>query len=139
VTGRRPGVFAAAALLAAGLAACASAGPADPASLEASPIVVYNPEPTTGPFVVVAIDNHFHDIHPVDHTEIARNRRFVIKNEGRNLHNFTVVGTNINIDIQPGHALIWNHIGDHLPPGTYEVVCNYHAYLGMTGAFKVTG
>jgi hypothetical protein len=138
VTGRRARALAAAAALAAALGACAPAGTGDPASLEASPIVVYNPEPARGPFVVVAVDNHFHDIHPVDHTEIAGHRRFVVKNEGRNLHNFTVVGTNISIDIAPGHAFTWNHIGNHLPPGSYEVVCKYHAYLGMTGAFTVT-
>jgi hypothetical protein len=131
--------MAAGAVLAAALGACAQAGTGDPARLEASPIVVFNPEPTTGPFVVVAIDNHFHDIHPVDHTELAASRRFVVKNEGRNLHNFTVVGTNISVDIPAGHSLTWNHIGNHLPPGNYQVVCKYHAYLGMTGAFTVTG
>jgi plastocyanin len=100
--------------------------------------VVFNPEPTSGPFVVVAVDNHFHDIHPVDRTRIAENRPFVVKNEGRNLHNFTVVGTNISVDIKPGHALVWRHLGNHLAPGLYHVICVYHAYVGMRGAFVVT-
>jgi hypothetical protein len=100
--------------------------------------VVYNPEPSTGTFVVVAVDNHFHDIHPVDRTRIASGRAFVVKNEGRNLHNFTVVGTDISPDIRPGHELRWARISDHLKPGVYQVICKYHAYVRMTGVFVVT-
>jgi plastocyanin len=100
--------------------------------------VIWNPEPSTGPFVVVAVDNHFHDIHPVDDPHISGSRPFVVKNEGSNLHNFTVVGTNISIDIRPGHQFRWSRLGSHLKPGSYLVVCKYHAYLGMTGAFRVT-
>jgi plastocyanin len=100
--------------------------------------VVYRPEPRHGPFVVVAVDNHFHDIHPVDRTRIAGSRPFVVENQGQNLHNFTVVGTNISVDIAPGHELLWSHLGDHLQPGVYHVICTYHAYLGMTGIFIVT-
>src|SRR5436309_11804167 len=92
--------------------------------------VIYNPEPSTGPFVVVAVDNHFHDIHPVDRTRISESRPFVVENQGQNLHNFTVVGTDISVDIAPGNELLWSHLGDHLQPGVYHVVCVYHAYLG---------
>jgi hypothetical protein len=102
-------------------------------------IVHFYPEPSTGPFVVVVVDNHFHDIHPVDRTRISVDRPFVVKNQGRNLHNFTVVGTSISIDIDPGHSFTWVRLGDHLAPGSYQVVCNYHAWAGMTGSFVVTG
>ena len=100
--------------------------------------VIYNPEPSTGPFVVVAVDNHFHDIHPVDRTRISGSRPFIVKNEGRNLHNFTIVGTNISVDIRPGHELAWARLGSHLKPGLYRVICTYHDYLGMKGTFIVT-
>jgi plastocyanin len=100
--------------------------------------VIYRPEPSHGPFVVVAVDNHFHDIHPVDGTKIAENRPFVVKNEGSNLHNFTVVGAGISIDIKPGHHFRWGRIGDHLKPGFYQVICIYHDYEGMRGSFFVT-
>ena len=117
--------------------ACSYGSP--PASLPPPPAtVIYNPEPTTGPFVVVAVDNHFHDIHPVDQTHISEKRAFIVKNEGQNLHNFTVVGTNISIDIAPGHEFVWNRLGGHLKPGFYQVICKYHAYLGMVGSFWVT-
>jgi plastocyanin len=100
--------------------------------------VIYNPEPSTGPFVVVAVDNHFHDIHPVDRTRIAENREFIVKNEGANLHNFTVVGTSISVDIPPGHELVWSRLGAQLKPGVYHVICTYHAWARMTGLFVVT-
>ena len=112
------------------LGACSSGGPRH--------VVVYNPEPSTGPFVVVAVDNHFHDIHPIDRTRIAENRTFVVKNEGRNLHNLTVVGTRISRDIRPGHELRWARIGDRLDPGVYHVICKYHTYVRMNGVFVVT-
>ena len=51
------------------------------------------PNSQTGPYVVVAVDNHFHDIHPSDPPTITADRPFVVKNEGFNLHNFSVVGT----------------------------------------------
>src|SRR5436190_2050335 len=57
--------------------------------------IIYYPEPSSGPYVVVAVDDHFHDIHPIDRNRIAESRPFIVKNEGRNLHNFTVVGTDI--------------------------------------------
>jgi hypothetical protein len=117
------------------LTACGTSSAAEPTPFLR---VETPPEPTTGPFVVVAVDNHFHDIHYQEANEISRERPFVVKNEGRNLHNFTVVGTGISVDIRPGHALVWSRLGDHLAPGTYRVICTYHTYVGMGGHFTVT-
>ena len=83
------------------------------------------------------MDNHFHDIHPSDPPTITADRPFDVKNEGSNLHNFSVVGTHISVDIPPGKELSWSRIGAHLKPGTYQVVCSYHAYVGMVGLFTV--
>ncbi len=124
--------------IAASLAACSSATTSTGQTNANGDRVVYRPEPRHGPFVVVAVDNHFHDIHPVDRTRISESRTFVVENQGGNLHNFTVVGTDVSVDIAPGHELLWSHLGDHLQPGVYHVVCKYHAYLGMTGLFVVT-
>jgi hypothetical protein len=100
--------------------------------------IIFNPEPQRGPYVVVAVDNHFHDIHPVDDPAIAAHRQFVVKNEGRNLHNFSVVGTDISINLKPGEVLRWRHLGGHLDRGTYHVFCKFHADQGMKGVFTVT-
>ncbi|MFL5799929.1 MAG: hypothetical protein ACJ77A_18625 [Actinomycetota bacterium] len=124
------------------LAGCAAAGahPGSSTTPARPPFVPVEtpPEPTTGPFVVVAVDNHFHDIHYAERNPISEDRPFVVKNEGRNLHNFTVIGTHISIDIRPGHQFTWTRLGDHLTPGTYQVVCKYHTYVNMGGHFTVT-
>jgi hypothetical protein len=128
------------AVLALALTGCAvSSGAAPSTSYTYSPpVVISSPNSTSGPYVVVAVDNHFHDIHPTDPPTIAADRPFVVKNEGFNLHNFTVVGTHISIDLRPGAQFAWAHIGAHLAPGTYHVVCTFHAYLGMVGLFTVS-
>jgi hypothetical protein len=121
------------------LTACtATSGATPPAAYSYSPPVVIDaPNSQTGPYVVVAVDNHFHDIHPSDPPTITADRPFVVKNEGFNLHNFSVVGTSISVDLRPGTSLDWPRIGAHLKPGTYQVACSYHAYLGMVGVFTV--
>ena len=94
-------------------------------------------EPTDGPYVSVAVDYHFHDIHPKDHKEIAADRAFVVRNEGRNVHNVTIVGTTVSEDVKPGHSFRIDPVSKLGPPGTYEVVCKYHGYQGMRGEFTI--
>jgi plastocyanin len=96
------------------------------------------PRSTTGPYVSVAVDNHFHDIHPEDDIEIAADRTFVVKNQGRNLHNVTIVGTEINEDIRPGETFRTQALESFLGVGEdYTVTCRFHSELGMTGKFTV--
>jgi hypothetical protein len=90
-----------------------------------------------GPYVSVAVDNHFHDIHPENHISIPPERGFIVKNEGRNLHNVTIVGTQISKDIKPGQWLRLVPVGDTLPAGTYQIVCRFHGDQGMTGEITV--
>jgi heme/copper-type cytochrome/quinol oxidase subunit 2 len=131
---RPPGIIAILAILAVASMACS------PARTHTRPPdeVVWNPEPSVGPFVVVAVKNHFHDIHPYDQTAIAEDRPFIVKNQSYDLHNFTVVGTGISVDIKPLRELVWPRLGDKLKPGQYTVVCKYHEWAGMTGTFIVT-
>jgi hypothetical protein len=118
------------------LAACSSCPPTAAAG-QPNSVLPGNPEPTSGPYVVTAIDNHFHDIHPEDRNVIHEDQPFVVKNVGANLHNFTVIGTQISIDLKPGQSFEWPTIGSKLKPATWVVVCKYHAYLGMIGMFTV--
>jgi hypothetical protein len=119
-------------------AACGGPGPEAAGDRTPDVVVVTPREPTTGPFVVVAIDNHFHDIHYEERNLIGEDRPFEVKNEGRNLHNFTVIGTDISIDIRPGKEFTWPRLGDVLKPGDYVVICKYHTYVDMGGHFTVT-
>jgi hypothetical protein len=127
------GVLIAAAL---GLSGCGSRSGAT--STSDTPVVIVSPRRTTGPFVVVAVNYHFHDIHPEDQNLISQNRPFIVQNDTDNLHNFTVAGTTISFDIPPEGEVEWSRVGDHLKPGFYRVFCKYHADRGMVGSFTVT-
>ena len=66
------------------LAACTTTSGASPSSSYSysPPVVINAPNSQHGPYVVVAVDNHFHDIHPTDPPTITANRPFEVKNEG---------------------------------------------------------
>jgi plastocyanin len=104
-----------------------------PPRAEAIPKIRTIPEPGTGPFVISAIDNHFHDVHPSEHKTIAAGRPVVVKNYGLFTHNFTLVGTGFSKDIPSGDEI---QVGT-LPPGHYTLFCKYHVSVGMAGAFDV--
>jgi hypothetical protein len=104
---------------------------------EVQSVVVRPPQPTSGPYVSVAVDNHFHDIHPADHIEIAADRTFIVKNEGSNLHNVTISGTNINVDLKPGEQVRFAPIKKQMPPRLYTLICRIHGSMGMFGQFRV--
>ncbi len=114
------------------LAACTTSGPSRDA---AEPVRVAPTKigATTGPYVSVAVDNHFHDVHPEDDVTIGVTRRFVVRNEGRNLHNVTIAEIDWSKDVRPGAEVR----APPLDPGTYRVVCRYHSDQGMTGKFTV--
>jgi len=89
-------------------------------------------QPTTGPYVSVAVDNHFHDVHADEDVSFDAERPFVVRNEGSNLHNVTIVETGFDKDIRPGRS-----VRMQLEPGGYHLVCRYHADQQMTGEFTV--
>lgn len=89
-------------------------------------------QPTSGPYVSVAVDNHFHDVHRSEKISFDSSRVFVVKNEGSNLHNVTIVETGFDKDIRPGRSVRMT-----LEPGEYRLVCRYHADQKMTGEFTV--
>ena len=89
-------------------------------------------QPTTGPYVSVAVDNHFHDVHPDETVSFDSSRPFVVRNEGSNLHNVTIVETGFDKDIRPGRSVRMK-----LEPGRYHLVCRYHSDQKMTGEFTV--
>lgn len=93
--------------------------------------------PTTGPYVSVAVDNHFHDIHPEDHIQIASDRTFIVKNQGRNLHNFHIGDTDIDVNLRPGERFAIDPLSSELAPGVYTVTCKFHESMGMGGQFEV--
>ena len=116
------------------LFACSEPAPDPP---KADLPLVTLPEPTTGPYVSVAVDYHFHDIHPIDHKEIAADRSLVFRNDGSNKHNVTIVGTDVNEDMKPGERVVIDPVSKLGPPGTYEVICRFHTAQKMSGSFEL--
>jgi plastocyanin len=92
---------------------------------------------TTGPYVSVAVDNHFHDVHPEDDIEVGADRPFVIENQGRNLHNATFVDVDISKDIRPGKSVTFDPAGEVLGVGKVEFFCKYHDFSGMRGEITI--
>jgi plastocyanin len=59
---------------------------------------------------------------------------YTLDNQGQALHNLTVEGTDIDVDVQPGQT---QEVDIDLDPGEYEMVCEYHIAQGMTGTVVV--
>ena len=90
-----------------------------------------------GPYVVTAIDYHFHDAHPSLPIPLGRAVQF--SNQGRNPHNVTIEGTEYDRTVQPGERITIGPISSLLPePGRYPFVCKLHADRGMSGVLVVT-
>jgi plastocyanin len=90
------------------------------------------PPKDAGPYVVTAIDYHFHDAHPSLAIELDRAVQF--SNQGRNRHNVTIEGTDYDRTIRPGERITIDPIGSLLSaPGRYPFVCRLHADRGMSG------
>jgi hypothetical protein len=88
------------------------------------------------PYVVTAIDYHFHDAHPS--LPIALDRPLQFSNQGANKHNVTIEGTDYNRMIRPGQRITIDPVRSLLPaPGRYAFVCKLHADRGMAGTLRI--
>jgi plastocyanin len=89
------------------------------------------------PYVVTAIDYHFHDAHPT--FPITPGRELIVDNEGRNVHNVTIPALGFAGDVRPGGRLVVGEVAAELAPGRYELVCEIHIDRGMTGVIVIAG
>jgi len=88
------------------------------------------------PYVVTAIDYHFHDAHPT--LPIGPGRDLVVSNQGRNLHNVTIPALGFSEDVRPGDRLTIRSIADRLAPGRYQLYCRIHLEsFGMKGMIVI--
>jgi plastocyanin len=87
------------------------------------------------PYVVTAIDYHFHDAHPT--FPIGPGRDLVVENAGRNVHNVTIPALEFSRDVRPGDRITIEDIADLLEPGSYELYCRIHRDRGMTGVIVI--
>jgi hypothetical protein len=125
-----------AALLAFGLvvSSCSQSGPAPrPSDPDTGPApIVYDP---SVPWVITAIDYHFHDAHPTP--VLNPEQPLVFTNAGSNLHNLSIGEAGLDRDLEPGERFTFD-LPALLPgPGEYLLVCSYHADRGMRGRIRV--
>jgi plastocyanin len=89
------------------------------------------------PYVVTAIDYHFHDAHPT--LPIGPGRDLIVKNQGQNLHNVTIPALGYSRNVRPGDQLEIADIADRLSPGRYVMFCKIHRDRGMSGVIVIAG
>jgi hypothetical protein len=87
------------------------------------------------PYVVTAIDYHFHDAHPT--LPIGPGRDLIVKNQGRNLHNVTIPALGYSRNVRPGDQLEIDDIADALSPGRNAMYCEIHRDRGMRGVIVI--
>jgi plastocyanin len=91
---------------------------------------------SSGSYLIVAIDYHFHNAHPT--VPLPPQRTLVVLNDSVHLHNVTIVGTTFSKDVQPGDRLTIQPLRSVLPnPGRYRFFCFYHRDRGMRGLIVV--
>jgi plastocyanin len=74
------------------------------------------------------VDNSF------DPASVTANGEVRLVNEGEALHNLTVEGEGVDFDVQPGQTKT-ESLG--LDPGSYTILCKYHAQQGMEGTLTI--
>lgn len=117
-------------------AACSSGG--TPASSPQPPTTPPSPSgqpsPPGGPTVTLTeADFQFSPANLV----ISKSQGLTISNQGPSLHNFTVQGTQVDIDVQPGSTDNLEAIGQAVPVGEHPFFCKYHQARGMVGVITV--
>jgi Cupredoxin-like domain len=89
-----------------------------------------------GPYVVTAIDYHFHDAHPT--RPLVSGEDFIVENQGRNVHNVTIPALGFSQDVAPGGRVVIPSIADRLEPGRYQLYCRIHLEeFGMKGVIVI--
>ena len=88
------------------------------------------------PYVVTAIDYHFHDAHPSMPIPLDRGLQF--SNQGSNIHNVTIPGTDVDSNVRPGRRITFDPVGSvFAQPGRYPFFCKFHRDRGMSGTLVI--
>jgi uncharacterized cupredoxin-like copper-binding protein len=91
----------------------------------------------TGPSTTITVNMTEYRFDMSQTTVPAGNVTFVIKNVGKEVHNFDVVSTKMGKFLDPGQSETWTV---NLGPRNYTYICDvpYHAGAGLEGTLTVT-
>jgi plastocyanin len=67
----------------------------------------------------------------------SASKALILVNSGSALHNFTIEGSSLDVDVQPGQTQTLPPPAP-VQPGTYTFFCKYHRSQGMEGTITVT-
>jgi plastocyanin len=113
-------------------AACSSGGSSS--STTTPPAVITSPASTSASPAAaeVSIQEVEFAFQP-NQISATTSQAIVITNNGTALHNFSIEGTSISVDTQPGQTTRLEAPGPSFAPGTYTIFCKYHRSQGMVG------
>ena len=61
-----------------------------------------------------------------------------VRNDGTVEHNFSIEGTQVSLDVEPGQQATTEPVATVAEPGTYRFFCRFHAREGMDGDLTIT-
>lgn len=102
-----------------------------------TPRVSVLPDDPSRPYVVTAIDYHFHDAHPT--RPLAPRRTLIFRSQGAVRHNVTIPSIGFSKDLPPGGQVVIRNVGRLLGgPGRYSFFCAYHVAQEMRGMILIS-
>jgi plastocyanin len=127
-------VLPALALVLGALTACGGGATTTQPPATSAPAASPTPTPPSGQVVVITEE----DFKFVPSTfAIRTDQNVTIRNKGTTIHNFSIAGTQADIDTQAGKTTRLEAIGGAAGPGTYQLFCKYHQGQGMKGTIIV--
>jgi plastocyanin len=89
--------------------------------------------PEGAPAPVTMMDNFFEP--PC--IAVSSEQGVALTNAGNQDHNFTIQGTDLRVDVEPGEDEETDEVGDEVGAGTYKFFCRFHEDAGMVGTIVV--
>jgi plastocyanin len=89
--------------------------------------------PEGAPAPVTMMDNFFEP--PC--IAVSSEQGVALTNAGNQDHNFTIQGTDLSVDVEPGEDEETDEVGDEVGAGTYRFFCRFHEDAGMVGTIVV--
>ncbi len=68
---------------------------------------------------------------------VSSEQAVALTNAGNLDHNFSIEGSDLSIDVEPGEDEETDEIGDSVGAGTYRFFCRFHEGEGMVGTIVV--
>jgi plastocyanin len=68
---------------------------------------------------------------------LSSEQSIAVTNAGNLDHNFTILGTDLSVDVGPGEDEETGEAGDAVAAGTFKFYCRFHEDQGMVGTIVV--